>query len=56
MNPQMENNLPLWLQKEIEQFGVFEPDAQVIHYRDRYTREDTLVAWKPSYLNEEPPF
>jgi hypothetical protein len=52
----MENQLPHWLQKELEWFGLFEVDAQVIRPKNRYLQEEKPVVWKPAYPNQEPPF
>ena len=53
MNIGMENNLPQWLQKELDQFGVFKEDAPVIRPSNKYPEP---TGWMPSYLGEEPPF
>jgi len=68
MNPQMENNLPLWLQKELEQFGVFEVDidpvvevhapVSVAKGKTAYVGRGVYysASWLPAYPNQEPPF
>lgn len=68
MNPQMENNLPLWLQKELEQFGVFEVDIDPVvevHALTSVAKGKLAqmgrgvyypASWLPSYPNQEPPF
>ena len=68
MNPQMENNLPLWLQKELEQFGVFEVDidpvveinapASVVKGKTPQMGRGVYysASWLPAYPNQEPPF
>ena len=59
MNIGMENNLPQWLQKELDQFGVFKEDAPVIRPSNKYpepTGTHLTLVWMPLYLGEEPPF
>ena len=49
----MENNLPPWLQKELDQFGIFGDDLPVIKPK---LKSPESTGWVPSYLGEEPPF
>jgi hypothetical protein len=50
----MENNLPHWLQKELDQFGVFGDELPAVIKPKRKYPEPT--GWMPSYLGEQPPF
>jgi len=51
----MEYELPFWLQKELDQLGVFTHKTFVVTTMNKSKRYDS-VGWKPSYLGEEPPY
>ena len=55
MVQQVEYSLPQWLQRELDQFGVFGPDTSVVTTKTRSTRYDS-VGWMPAYRGEEPPY
>ena len=49
-----EHDIPYWLQKELDSFGVVSEDTPITKNvkQDRYASS----GWVPSYPGEEPPF